>query len=70
MNLRGDKLLLVFHRGVQKKPTKGFEFPDPTGLITWAAQDRGTVTFKTVAEWKANKKPTLDLIKSWMKAAA
>ncbi|MBX3203765.1 MAG: DUF1801 domain-containing protein [Labilithrix sp.] len=70
MNLRGDTLTFVFHRGVKKKDATGFSFPDATGLMKWAAADRATVTIASPAEWKKHKKAIVTLVGKWMKATA
>ena len=66
----GDGAQLVFHRGAKVKAAKGFAFDDASGLIAWAAPDRGVVTFTTVAEMK-KKAPTIaKLALAWMHATS
>lgn len=61
---------LIFHRGAKVKDTKGFSFQDDSGLIQWAAIDRGIVTFSTPDALREAEPSLLALIKAWMKATA
>lgn len=64
LNLHGDKLSLVFHRGAKVKDATGFEFADPSGLIAWKAKDRGVVTFASQDEIEDLAKPLARLVKA------
>ncbi len=48
---------LIFHRGAKVKDTAGFEFKDSSGLLEWAAKDRGVVTLEDVKDAKAKVAP-------------
>lgn len=61
-------LQLIFHRGAKVKDTSGFSFADPSGLIVWAAPDRGIVTLSGVAEIRAKTPGLVALILDWMQA--
>jgi len=59
---------LIFHRGAKPKDTTNFKFIDPSGLVEWAATDRGIVTFKDADEIKRNSAKLVKLIQAWLKA--
>lgn len=61
-------LQLIFHRGAKSKDTSDFTFVDPSGLVEWAAPDRGVVTFKNADEIAPNTPKLVKLIKAWLKA--
>jgi hypothetical protein len=61
---------LIFHRGVKVKDASGFSFEDPTGLISWAAPDRGVISFGAPADMRAAKPSVVKLVNAWMKATA
>ncbi|MBX3214283.1 MAG: DUF1801 domain-containing protein [Labilithrix sp.] len=63
-------LQLVLHRGAKSKPPKGFTFDDPSGLVEWAAVDRGVVTMTSFAEVRAKKEALVSLVNAWMRATA
>lgn len=43
----GDRVQLILHRGVKvRADAADFAFADDSGLITWAAPDRGVVTIE------------------------
>jgi len=63
-------LQLIFHRGAKVKDTAGFTFADPSGLIVWAAPDRGIVTLTDLAEVRAKTPKLILLIHAWMHATA
>lgn len=63
----GDRVQLVLHRGAKARPTDGFAFADPAGLVEWAAADRGVVT---IGPGKlAGMADTLgDLLRRWVES--
>lgn len=61
-------LQLIFHRGVKVKDTAGFAFDDPSGLIAWAAVDRGVVTLTGAEDAQAKTAALVDLVNAWMRA--
>jgi len=68
-NVRGkDAVMLVLHRGVKPKDAAGFAFDDPSGLVTWAAPDRGVVTLKSVEAVDAAAPALADLARRWVRA--
>ncbi len=58
----------VLHRGVKVKDASGFVFPDETGLIQWAAPDRGVVSFADEAAIAANAEAFADICRRWLEA--
>lgn len=65
MRLTPTTVQLILHRGVKVKATAGFSFVDDTDLVTWAAPDRGVVTFKSAAEIEAHIDAVADLVARW-----
>lgn len=65
----GDRVELIFHRGAKKR-TDTFHFDDPTGLVTWAAPDRGQVVFTDAADVSARTPAVQELARAWIAATA
>jgi hypothetical protein len=63
----GDRVDLVFHRGAAKRDD-AFTFDDPTGLIAWAAPDRGVVAVTDRAMLDARLPEILALAQLWLVA--
>lgn len=63
----GDRVQLVLHRGAAVREG-GFSFTDPTGLVVWAAPDRGVVTFTDLADVEAKAARVADLVAAWVAA--
>ena len=61
-------LQLVFHRGAKIKDATGFSFSDESGLITWAAADRGIVTIRDMADLEAKRSALTTLVTRWVDA--
>jgi hypothetical protein len=61
-------LQLIFHRGVAVKDTRGFAFADPSGLMVWAAPDRGVVTFRSPEDLHEQTPAVVTLARAWMDA--
>jgi hypothetical protein len=59
---------LIFHRGAKVKDSQSFAFHDFTGLIDWAARDRGVVTFADADAMRARQGDVVALVKAWMQA--
>lgn len=58
---------VVLHLGVKVKSNRrALKIDDPAGLIKWAAQDRGVITFASVAEIQANKTAFAKILKQWI----
>ncbi len=60
-----DCFQIVLHRGT-KKHDRGVNFNDPSGLIIWAAADRGVITVKDNADFNKNKDTITELAARWM----
>jgi hypothetical protein len=58
----------ILHRGVKVKDASGFVFPDDSGLIQWAAPDRGVVTFVDEAAIADSAKAFADICRRWLAA--
>jgi hypothetical protein len=67
---KGSAVQLVFHRGAKPKDSKGFRFEDKSGLIVWAAPDRGIVTLATAAQVEAATEKVAELVNAWVAATA
>jgi hypothetical protein len=66
----GDRLQLIFHRGAKPKDTSAFKFSDPTGMIEWAAIDRGVVTIAEEVKSANELEPLVKLVNLWMTSVA
>lgn len=58
----------VLHRGVKPKDTSGFVFEDDSGLVKWAAPDRGVVAFADAAAVEARAEAFQALCRRWFAA--
>ena len=58
----------ILHRGVKVKDATGFAFADDSGLIQWAAPDRGVVTFADEAAIAARADAFADICRRWLEA--
>lgn len=65
---KGGAVRAVLHRGAKVKSTGGFAFADDTGLIQWAAVDRGVVTFSDVEDVAAKGETFQALCRRWFDA--
>ena len=52
------------------KDTLGFAFADDTDLISWAAPDRGIVTFASQDEVNTSLSALVTLVQRWMDATS
>ena len=64
----GNRLQLIFHRGVKVKDTRDFKFAESLKLIEWLAKDRGVITIVDQAELAQNKSQIVKLVIAWMHA--
>lgn len=64
----GGGVRAVLHRGVKVKNGSGFVFADDSGLIRWAAPDRGVAAFADEAAIVANADAFADLCRRWFEA--
>ena len=65
---RPDRVQLILHRGVKARPATGFRFPDPDGLIDWAAPDRGVISITMEQAGAARETAMLMTIHRWFVA--
>ncbi|SFL78884.1 DUF1801 domain-containing protein [Geodermatophilus ruber] len=64
----GDRLQLVLHRGVRTRPDgAGFSFDDPSGLIAWAAPDRGVITLADLDAVREHRDAVVSLVDRWIR---
>lgn len=62
----GDRVQLILHRGAKAGADDFFRFEDPDRLITWAAPDRGVITFKDAADLAAKSALLPDILRRWV----
>jgi hypothetical protein len=65
-----SQIQLIFHRGIKPRATTDFTFEDNSGLLKWAAKDRGVVSFRNMAEIEANEAALRDLVNRWVIATS
>ncbi|UYN91944.1 MAG: DUF1801 domain-containing protein [Anaerolineales bacterium] len=68
-NLRKG-VMLIFHRGAKAEGDAAFVFKDPSGLVEWINNERGTVTFASLADAQASEAKFVKLVKAWLKATS
>lgn len=57
---------IVLHTGAKTKPNaRPIQLDDPTGLLRWAAPNRGIVVFSTAPDARA-RKAFVALVKQWI----
>lgn len=62
----GDRLQLILHRGAKAAADDLFRFEDPAKIISWAAPDRGVISFKDAADLAAKSERLRDILKRWV----
>lgn len=62
----GDRLQLILHRGAKAAADDLFRFEDPDGLISWAAPDRGVITFKDADDLAARSAALPEILRRWV----
>lgn len=62
----GDRLQLILHRGAKAGADDFFRFEDPDRLLSWAAPDRGVVTFKDAADLEAKSVSLAEVLRRWV----
>lgn len=58
----------ILHRGVKAKDATGFSFPDDSGLIQWAAPDRGVIAFAGEDAVSAQSDAFAAICRRWFEA--
>jgi hypothetical protein len=60
---------LVLHLGAKVRETAqtGIDVPDPSGLLTWLANDRATVVFKDAPDVAARGPALVSLLRVWIR---
>jgi hypothetical protein len=65
----GDRVDLVLHRGARKRvDSDSFVFDDESGLITWAAPDRGVISIAEGPGLDDALRTILPVIHSWVRS--
>jgi hypothetical protein len=62
----GDRLQLILHRGAKAAADDFFRFEDPDKLLSWAAPDRGVVTFKDAGDLEAKSVALGEVLRRWV----
>jgi hypothetical protein len=62
----GDRLQLILHRGAKAGADDLFRFEDPDKLITWAAPDRGVVTFVDADDLADKSAALTEILRRWV----
>lgn len=62
----GDRLQLILHRGAKAGADDLFRFEDPDRLLSWAAPDRGVVTFRDAEDMAAKSEALTAVLKRWV----
>ena len=60
------KVRIVMHRGVQVVDADGFSFDDDTGLVRWAAPDRGVITLP-LDDVDVQREAIVAVIERWLR---
>jgi hypothetical protein len=64
----GDKVDLIFHRGVKPKALDGFAFTDETGLLKFVAPDRALLIFSDAVDIESKIEKLRWLVRAWIAA--
>lgn len=65
----GDRVDLILHRGARKRAdSDAFAFEDPSGLIQWAAPDRGVIAIPDGTDLDLLLRTILPVIHAWVRA--
>jgi hypothetical protein len=62
----GDRLQLILHRGAKAAADDFFRFEDPAKLISWAAPDRGVISFRDGADLAGKSEALREILKRWV----
>jgi hypothetical protein len=62
----GDRLQLILHRGAKAGADDLFRFEDPDRLITWAAPDRGVISFSDADDLAAKSAVLPEVLRRWV----
>jgi hypothetical protein len=66
---RPDAVTIVFHTGAKKRiRASKVVIDDRSGLLTWLAKDRATVTLADMTEIRAKRRAFAALVKQWIDA--
>ncbi|PWD49433.1 hypothetical protein C8046_00560 [Serinibacter arcticus] len=67
-NVRGERVLLVLHRGTGQSERRGRrpDLPDPDGLVTWVSDVRGTIELGDLEQITTAAPALSDLLTRWV----
>ena len=63
-----DRLQLILHRGAKTKDSANFNFDDDSGLVRWAAADRGVIKLGDLEEIERYATALAKLVNKWVMA--
>ena len=62
-----DTLQVVFHTGAKKRPDAApVLVDDPTGMLTWPAEDRAVAVFPAGEDLEPKKDAFLSIVRQWI----
>lgn len=62
----GNRVQLILHRGAKAGADDLFRFEDPDRIITWAAPDRGVITFRDADDLAAKAAALPEILRRWI----
>ncbi len=62
----GDRVQLILHRGAKAGADDLFRFEDPDKLISWAAPDRGVITFADADDMAQKSDSVGAVLRRWV----
>lgn len=62
----GDRVQLILHRGAKAGADDFFRFEDPDKLLSWAAPDRGVVTFRDADDLAQKASALGEVLRRWV----
>ena len=66
---RPDAVTVIFHTGAKKRlRASKVVIDDRSGLLTWLAKDRASVTLSDMTEIRAKRQAFADLVRQWLEA--
>jgi Domain of unknown function (DU1801) len=63
------RMRVVLHRGVKVIESDGFTFEDDSGLITWAAADRGVITIVSPEQYTSQADAIIGIVARWLRTS-
>jgi hypothetical protein len=63
------RMRVVLHRGVKVIESDGLTFEDDSGIITWAAADRGVITIVSPEQYTAQADAVIGIVALWLRTS-